>query len=274
MSSDTKDEKTNPLYEGFRADKLEVKLAQTNADIDAAQALRYQIFYEEMNAQASPEMAAKKRDFDDFDPYCDHLLVIDHSNGEGVIVGTYRLIRRVIADKVGQFYSSREYDISCLLEYPGEILELGRSCVKEPYRTRPVLNLLWQGIAAYVSYHNIKLLFGCASFPGNDVNAINKELSYLYHYHLAPPALRTKALKKHHTEMNLMAADQFNPKKVFSQLPPLLKGYLRVGAYIGDGAYIDTQWNSIDVCIIFEMDMITERYSRYYEKANNQIKKT
>lgn len=274
MSSDPSNGKTNPLYDGFRLDNLEVKLAQTAQEIDAAQALRYRVFYEEMEAQASPEMIAQKRDFDDYDPHCDHLLVIDHNRGgdEGTIVGTYRLIRRSVADKVGGFYSGNEYDITALLNYPGEILELGRSCVEEPYRTRPVVNLLWRGIAAYVDYCDVKLLFGCASFSGNDVDAIKQELSYLYHYHLAPPALRVKALKEHYTEMNLLPSDQLNPKRMFSQLPPLLKGYLRIGAYIGDGAYIDTQWNSIDVCIILKTDMVTERYSKYYDRTNSQIK--
>lgn len=269
MSSDLNDEKTNPLLEGFRSDNLEIKLAQTPEEISAAQSLRYRVFYEEMGAKPNAEMERRKQDFDDYDPHCDHLLVINHAGDRKEIIGTYRLIRRDIADKVGQFYSSNEYDISHLLDYPGEILELGRSCVEEPYRTRPVLNLLWQGIAAYVAHYDIKLLFGCASFPGNDVDAIKEKLSYLYHYHLAPTALRAKAHEKHHTEMNLVPADQINLKKTFSQLPPLLKGYLRVGAYIGDGAYIDTQWNSIDVCIICEMDMITERYSRHYEKPNS-----
>ncbi len=274
MSSDTSDGKINPLIEGVRSDSLEVRIAQTPLDIEAAQALRYRVFYKEMGAKTTPEMTEKERDFDEYDPHCDHLLVIDNAlnDKKEAIVGTYRLIRRDAAQKVGRFYSSHEYDISRLIDYPGEILELGRSCVEEPYRTRPVLNLLWQGIAAYIAHHDIKLCFGCASFPGNDVDAIRDQLSYLYHYHLAPPALRTKALEENYIAMDIRPHEEIDPKKVFSQLPPLLKGYLRVGAYVGEGAYIDRQWNSIDVCIIFTMDMVSERYSRYYEKANNYIK--
>lgn len=268
------DGKTNPLYEGVRLDHLEIKLAQTPEEIEAAQSLRYQVFYEEMGAHPSDKVKAIKRDFDDYDLYCDHLLVIDHNRSDknNGIVGTYRLIQRSVADQVGQFYSASEYNIQPLLDNPGKILELGRSCVEEPYRTRPVLNLLWRGIAAYVDFHDIKILFGCASFPGSNVEEIKQELSYLYHYHLAPPALRVKALEKHHIDMDLMPASDFDPKKTFHRLPPLLKGYLRIGAYIGDGAYIDKQWNSVDVCIILKTAIITDRYSKYYERTNSQIR--
>src|SRR6185295_11197779 len=113
------------------AGDFEVRLAQTAAEIDAAQALRYRIFYEEMAAQPSPEMAASRRDFDKYDEVCDHLLVLDRRRGEGPegIVGTYRLIRRAAAAKLGTFYSASEYDITPMIDYPAEVLELGRSCI-------------------------------------------------------------------------------------------------------------------------------------------------
>jgi putative hemolysin len=111
------------------AGDFEVRLARTTAEIYAAQALRYRIFYEEMTAHPTPEMKALGRDFDPFDEVCDHLLVLDRRRGEGPegIVGTYRLIRRTAAAKMGRFYSSSEYDIGPMINYPGEILELGRS---------------------------------------------------------------------------------------------------------------------------------------------------
>src|SRR5260221_6607258 len=143
---------------------LQVRLAECAADIDAAQALRYRIFYEGMGARPAPEMARRRRDFDAFDDICDHLLVLDHERGSGAeaVVGTYRLIRREAAQRHGKFYSAAEYDIAPLVAHAGEILELGRSCVEPTYRPRPVIQLLWSGIAAYVLHYRIELLFGCA----------------------------------------------------------------------------------------------------------------
>jgi putative hemolysin len=147
-----------------------------------------------MAARPTPDMARRSRDFDDFDPLCDHLLVLDHSRGEGAssVVGTYRQIRRSAAERHGGFYTTAEYDIAQLEALPGEILELGRSCVDAGYRTRPTMQLMWRGIAEYVFRHRILVMFGCASLPGTDPAALALPLSYLYHYHLAPEALRAR----------------------------------------------------------------------------------
>ncbi len=171
--------------------ELEARFAGSEADIDAAQALRYRVFYDEMSAKPSAEVETKKRDFDDFDALCDHLLVIDHDQGDGV-VGTYRLLRRSAMPAGAQFYSAGEYDISCLDQFAGEIMELGRSCVDAEHRTRPTMQLLWSAIAAYVHHYDVELMFGCASLPGTDPAGMALALSYLYHHHLAPPALRVR----------------------------------------------------------------------------------
>src|SRR5207237_760623 len=186
---------------------LEVRLAESAADIDAAQALRYRIFYEKMGARPLPGMESERRDRDQFDQICDHLLVLDHSRGAGLdaVVGTYRLIRRDAAARLGAFYSAAEYDIGPLIAYPGEILELGRSCVDASYRARPVMQLLWSGIAAYVFHYDIALMFGCASLPGTDPAALSVPLSYLYYHHLAPPALRARALPQRFIDMRRLA---------------------------------------------------------------------
>jgi putative hemolysin len=250
-----------------RLGNLEVRLARSDSDIEAAQALRYRVFYEEMGAEPSPAMKAVKRDFDSFDPICDHLLVIDHTRSaeEGAVVGTYRLIRRSMADQHGSFYSASEYNIDALIEYPGEILELGRSCVDSAYRDAPTMQMLWRGIAAYINEHQIQLMFGCASFPGTNPQDIKPLLSYLYYYHLAPPALRPIAQPSRYIDMRMIDQHEIDPKAALAELPPLLKGYLRVGGFIGDGAVIDRQWNSVDVCIIVKSDMIVKKYARHYE---------
>lgn len=247
---------------------MEVRLAADAAEVDAAQALRYRVFYEEREAKPVGDMAAKRRDFDEYDDIADHLLVLDHSRGEGpqAVVGTYRLIRRSRADSRGGFYTAGEYDISKIVGFPGEILELGRSCVDPGYRNRSTMQLLWKGIAAFVFRYDITLMFGCASLPGNDVDAIGDQLSYLYHHHLAPERLRVRALPHLHVDMNRLAADQIDAKRALAALPPLVKGYLRLGGFVGDGAVIDPQFNTTDVCVIVQTDAVTEKYYRHYER--------
>ena len=251
-----------------RSGMLQVRLAETPADIDAAQALRYRVFYEEMGARPTGETAARRRDVDSFDDVADHLLVIDHARGAGPesVVGTYRLIRRSAAARHGGFYSAAEYDISRIAGYDGEILELGRSCVDISARNRPTMQLLWRGIAAYVFHHDIALMFGCASLPGTDPEPLALPLSYLYYHHLAPAELRARALPALHVEMRRLQSAEVEAAKALAELPPLIKGYLRLGGFVGDGAVIDRQFNTTDVCIIVKTDLVTDKYYRHYER--------
>ncbi len=255
---------------------LQVRLAESEADIDAAQALRYRVFFESLGARPQIETARRRRDFDRFDQGCDHLLVLDHGRGSGPqsVVGTYRLIRREAALRLGGFYSAAEYDIGPLVAYPREILELGRSCVDAAYRQRPAMQLLWSGIAAYVFYHDIALMFGCASLPGTDPEALATPLSYLYHRHLAPPPLRARALAHRYVEMCRRAPAAIDPARALVALPPLIKGYLRLGGFVGDGAVIDREFNTIDVCIIVKTDLVSAKYSRHYVRRAKDIKNT
>jgi putative hemolysin len=248
-----------------RSGSLEVRLAQTLAEIEAAQRLRYEVFYREMAAQPTPEMAAACRDFDEFDTVCDHLLVIDHNLPEDTaVVGTYRLIRREMAARRGSFYSAGEFDIARIMDYPGEVLELGRACVAPAYRGRGI-NLLFRGIANYVSRYNIELMFGCASLPGTEPDQLALPLSYLYYYHLAPPALRAVAVPDRYVDMRRVASNTIDPAAAMFEVPPLLKAYLRLGGFIGDGAVIDPQFRTVDVCVIVKTDMITDKYARHYQ---------
>lgn len=252
----------------LRAGSLGVRLATSAAEIDAVQALRYRVFYRELGAKADPATAAGERDKDDYDAVADHLLVVDHEIGPGPegIVGTYRLIPREAAAKVGRFYSADEYDITTMLVFPGRILELGRSCVALAYRNRAVMQLLWRGIAAYIFRHKIDLMFGCASLPGIDPDALALELSYLHANHLAPPALRLRALPHRYVEMARIDPLSIDPRRAINALPPLIKGYLRLGGFIGDGAVIDAQFNTTDVAVLVKTDLITDKYYRHYER--------
>jgi putative hemolysin len=254
----------------IRSGPLQVRLAETAADIDGAQALRYRIFYERLGARSLPEMTRRRRDVDRFDDDCDHLLVLDHSRGAGadIVVGTYRLIRRETAARLGGFYSANEYDIASLVVHPGEILELGRSCVDPAYRQRPAMQMLWSGIAAYISHYDIVLMFGCASLPGTDPATLAMPLSYLHYYHLAPPDLRPRALTERYVDMRRLSRSTVDPARALVALPPLIKGYLRLGGFVGDGAVVDEQFNTIDVCIVVKTDLVTEKYSRHYERQS------
>jgi len=241
-----------------------VRIAASEPEIAAAQALRYRIFMGEMGARPTPDMLRTQRDIDPYDSVCDHLLVIDHGLDGGChVVGTYRLLRQVVAEQHQGFYSAGEYDLSPLVETAregGQLLELGRSCVSAEYRNSTTISLLWRGIAAYLEAHNIGFLFGCASLPGTSPEAHAAELSYLWDHHLAPPGLRARALPGHHVPMDRIPAGRYDPRAAARALPPLLKGYLRVGAMVGDGAFVDRQFNTVDVFVVMPVAGITRRY--------------
>ena len=256
-----------------RVGQLDVRLALTAAEVAAAQALRYQIFYDEMGATPTPAMARERRDIDDYDAICDHLLVIDHGlDGRPQVVGTYRLLRQDVAMAHRGFYSEGEYDLSRLLTNSGgQLLELGRSCVAPAWRNNATISLLWRGIASYLQAHNIGFLFGCASLHGADPVLHTAELSYLYHHHLAPPEIRATAHAGNHVPMDRLPAASIDTRAAARALPPLIKGYLRVGAMVGDGGFIDHQFNTVDVFVIMPVDRITSRYAARFVGANDCV---
>lgn len=246
---------------------LDIRLATSPEEVLAAQRLRYRVFYEGMGAVPDADVAAQKRDFDRFDTYCDHLLVIDRekeSLGEDYVVGTYRLLRRSVAHQHDGFYSASEFDLSRLDNYDGEIVELGRSCVDPAYRGKAVMQLLWRGIAQYVMTHNISLMFGCASFPGTDGESMGSALSYLYHHHSAPSDWSPTALPNRYAKLKYKKKSEIDTRQALREMPPLIKGYLRVGGVIGDGGVIDHQFNTFDVCLLVETVNVTGRYQRHY----------
>jgi putative hemolysin len=248
--------------------ELEVRLAETDLEVEQAQRLRYAVFYEEMGAIASPRMRELGRDFDKFDDVCDHLLVVDRAahdaDGQPLVVGTYRLTREQDAARAGGFYTAGEYDISPMLNgmpRGTKFLELGRSCILKSYRSRPgTMQLLWKGLLAYVARFDIDLMFGCASLAGTDPEALALPLSYLHHHHPMPEALRVKARPELFVAMDRMAKDSFDPRDGLRALPPLLKGYVRAGCCIGDGAVVDHQFCTTDVFIFFPMSGLDARY--------------
>ncbi len=255
-------------FEELRAGHLGLRIAATPGELEAVQALRYRVFYDEMGAEPDAAAALSRRDVDVFDRVADHLIVVDHALGAGPdgVVGCYRMMQRAGAAAVGRFYSAAEYDIAPLLGFPGRVLELGRSCVDARYRGRAVMQLLWRGIAAYIFAQEIDLMFGCASLAGTDPDGQAAALTYLYHNHLAPPALRPRAIASRYVDMRRLPPERVDGRRVRTTLPPLIKGYLRLGAMIGDGAVVDSQFNTIDIAIIVKTDLVTDKYIDHYKR--------
>ena len=256
------------------AGALEARLATTEAEIEAAQRLRYEVFYLEMNAKPSPEMKAQERVFDQYDPYCRHMLVIDRAHGDRII-GTYRLTSGEAAARSPHgFYTAGEYDISAMLEKRKgqKLLELGRSCVLKDYRTGPTMQLLWRGIFVYLLRHKIDLMFGCASLPGTDPAQLALQLSFLYHFHLAPEGEIVNALPDRAVPMNMMPKEAIDEAAALHALPPLVKGYIRSGARIGNGAVIDHQFGTTDVFIYFPISNLNPRWAAHLRRKSSADK--
>jgi putative hemolysin len=255
---------------------LEVRLARTQRDVRRAQRLRYKVFYEEMAAVPDAVAAFKRRDEDDYDPICDHLLVLERPAPQPKrrrwrrrprVVGTYRVLRQEIAEAHDGFYTQGEYDIAPLIASKSpdyRFMELGRSCVLKPYRNKRTIELLWHGLWTYVREHGIDVMIGCASFEGTDPKAHANALSFLYHHALAPPEWRVKAHARLHTRMDIIPKEKLDAKAALKALPPLIKGYLRLGAFVGDGAVIDRQFGTVDVCIILPVERIDPRYFAHF----------
>jgi putative hemolysin len=221
-----------------------------------------------MSAIPSPRMRELRRDFDKYDDVCDHLLVVDRDahdeDGQPLVVGTYRLTRKKDADKVGGFYTSSEFDLSAMLAGLPEdtkSLELGRSCILKSYRARPgTMQLLWKGLMADVARFDIDLMFGCASLPGTDVAEMTLPLAYLHHFHPMPAHLRVRAQPDLYVEMDRIPKEAIDEREGIRSLPAMLKGYVRAGCCIGEGAVIDRQFGTTDVFIYFPLSGLDARY--------------
>ncbi|HZH51656.1 MAG TPA: GNAT family N-acyltransferase [Microvirga sp.] len=262
-----------------RIGSLEVRLATTTHEIRQAQKLRFKVFYEEMSAVPRGASLLSRRDIDDYDALCDHLLVLDHEvrdrplrHAKPKVVGTYRLLRQEVADRYWGFYTAGEYDIAPLIEVHRDLrfLELGRSCVLKPYRNKRTVELLWHGIWAYVLHHRIDVMIGCGSLEGTDPQKLALPLSFLHHFASAPPEWQASALPERHVAMDILSRDAVDPKAALHALPPMIKGYLRLGARFGHGAVIDMQFGTTDVLVILPVSAINPRYIDHFGPTANR----
>ncbi|TDK45145.1 GNAT family N-acetyltransferase [Antarcticimicrobium luteum] len=239
-----------------------VKIAETEAELRAAQALRYDVFVRELGGSGEMVDHDAGLERDRFDPFFDHMIVSDTATGQ--VIGVYRLLRDDQARAAGQFYSEDEYDLSVLKSSGRRLLELGRSCLHPDYRGGMAMFHLWSALAGYVERHRIEILFGVASFHGTDVAALAQPLSMLHHNHLAPPDLRVRAQAAHFQTMNLVSEDRLDRRRAMLEVPALIKAYLRLGGFVGEGAFVDHAFNTTDVCLILDTARMNERQRRIY----------
>ncbi len=246
------------------------KLASTPEDLRAAQRVRYDVFVTELGGDGPDVDHENRLETDKFDPHFDHLLLIDEASSPDVlggVVGVYRLLRQDQADIVGQFYSEDEYDLTVLKNSGRNLLELGRSCLRPEYRGSTAMYHLWHGLTDYVLAHEIEILFGVASFHGVDPHDFAGPLSLLHNRHLAPDDLRVRARGKSFQPMDLIAKEDLDAKAAMLATPALIKAYLRLGGFVGEGAFIDHAFNTTDVCLILDTERMNARQRKIYEKS-------
>ncbi|SFS54901.1 ornithine-acyl[acyl carrier protein] N-acyltransferase [Sulfitobacter marinus] len=246
---------------GTAAD-FELKLAQTPAELRAAQRLRYDVFVTELGAGGALVDHEQQLEQDRFDEFVDHLILSCKTTGR--VAGVYRLLRAEAAERAGGFYSETEYDLAPLKHSGRRLLELGRSCLHPDYRGGMAMHHLWSGLASYVAEHRIEIMFGVASFHGTDISALAQPLSLLHLNHLAPPDLRVRAHEDAYQDMNIIPAEELDRRRAMVQVPSLIKAYLRLGGCVGDGAFIDHSFNTTDVCLIMDTAKLSSRQARIY----------
>lgn len=243
------------------------RLAQTPEEVVAAQRLRYDVFVRELGGDGPLVDHEAGLERDRFDPFYDHLILLDcrvQADSPPPVVGVYRVLRCDQAEKAGQFYSEGEYDLAPLRNSGRRLLELGRSCLHPDHRGGTAMVHLWGALAQYVTSHEIEVLFGVASFHGVDTQALAQPLSLLRARHLAPPELRVRS--REYQPMDIVPEDQIDRRRAMLETPALIKAYLRLGGFVGDGAYIDRQFNTTDVCLVMDTARMNERQKALYQR--------
>jgi len=251
--------------------QFQVRLAVSETDLLAAERLRYRVFVEELGGDGPLVDHAGRFERDEFDPVMDHLILVDTTRDAAAldhVVGAYRLLRSDRAAAFGRFYCDGEYDLGPLRASGRRLLELGRSCVDSDYRGGTAMFLLWNALADYVLDHGVEVLFGVASFHGTDVEALKLPLSWLHHHHLAPEPIRVRALPAHYQRMDLIPAEALDRRAAMVAMPALIKAYLRLGGFVGDGAFIDQAFNTTDVCLLMDTAAMSERHKGFYTRKH------
>jgi putative hemolysin len=247
-----------------------LRLARDEADLLASQRLRYQVFVEELGGDGPLVDHAARLERDEFDAAYDHLILVDRTRPEGAhVVGAYRLLPPERAAAFGRYYCDAEYDLAPLRASGRRLLELGRSCVHPDHRGGAAMLMLWNGLADYVLAHDIEILFGVASFHGIDPAPLRQPLAWLHHHHLAPPALRARARPAHFQPMDLVPEADLDRRAAMAALPNLIKAYLRLGGFVGEGAFIDRPFNTTDVLLLMDTGAMSEKHRSFYARRTD-----
>lgn len=246
-----------------------VRLAETPEDLFGAQRLRYEVFVAELGGDGPLVDHEARLERDELDPYFDHLVLVDNRRdpvGLDHVVGAYRVLPGERRQVTGRFYSEAEYDLGPLLALDRNLLELGRSCVHADLRGGAAMFHLWNGLAEYVLERKIEVLFGVASFHGTDTAALAGPLSMLHHHHLAPPEMRVTARVPHARSMDLIAPEALDRRAAMAATPALIKAYLRLGGFVGEGAWVDHDFNTTDVCLVMDTGQMSARHLAFYHR--------
>ncbi len=247
----------------------EIRLARDAQDLRASQRLRYAVFVEELGGDGPLIDHEGRLEGDEFDPLYDHLVLIDASKPPeslDYVVGAYRLLRSDRAAEIGRFYCDAEYDLAPLRASGRRLLELGRSCVHPDHRGGAAMLMLWNALADYVLAHEIEVLFGVASFHGTDPERLKMPLAWLHHHHLAPEALRPRARPEQFQRMDLLPAGALDRRAALAEMPNLIKAYLRLGGFVGEGAFIDRPFNTTDVLLLMDTKAMSEKHRDFYTR--------
>lgn len=243
---------------------FEVKIADSLAEIEAALRLRFEVFNLEMNEGLASSFESGF-DSDVYDTFCDHLIVKDRATD--TVVGTYRLLPQGTAERHIGFYSENEFDLSAFKRSSVRMLETGRSCVAKPYRSLAVINLLWNGIARYLEQQGLTHLFGCASFHTDDARTMAAAAAFLRKYHPAPAEFRVTPVERCRMDLPYDRLSDEEIELAFRQFPPLMKGYLRLGAVVcGEPAY-DSEFGTSDVLILVDAANIASKYREHFIRS-------
>ncbi|NIZ09933.1 GNAT family N-acetyltransferase [Pseudooceanicola sp. HF7] len=255
----------------FLSPQFETRLARTEDDLLAAQHLRYQVFVRELGGGGEMVDHDAELEKDRFDPHFDHLILLDQARPGTMrdkVVGVYRLLPGDRAAELGQFYSEDEYDLSVLKDSGRKLLELGRSCLHPDYRGGEAMVRLWSALSDYIAEREIEVLFGVASFHGTDIAALAAPLSLLHARHLAPEDIRTRAQPEAFQPMDLIPEAQLDRVAAMRAIPALIKGYLKLGGFVGEGAFVDHDFNTVDICLVLDLQRLNEKQSRLYTRGS------
>lgn len=247
--------------------EFEVKITRQQSEVEEAQRLRFEVFNLEMKKGLESSYRAGL-DMDEFDQYCDHLIVRDLRTRR--IVGTYRLLLgSEVRGRCG-FYAEEEFDLENVKKLGGELLELGRSCAHKDYRDKALVNFMWQAIADYVRAHQVRYLFGCASLYTVEPRAVSEYYSFLKSRYYAPVEFRVQPKPRHAFSELAEEARTRNDQTLFLRLPSLIKGYLRIGALLCGPPALDPEFGTTDLFLILDITKMDSEYLQRFGFSDSQ----